>query len=160
MRGEAELSAETLGHRAHRVQRLGGTVGVAAGPAAAILSRDRLPMLAAGDERFRARCHAALMERRERGTLVMVSHDPHTLREMFVRVRQQLSTGSVLFRHGLRMAKQARVAHAKDLADHAQAPLTKATRMRTARVTDTFSTRSSSSSNTPIAASRAWTSPR
>ncbi len=35
---------------------------------------------AAGDERFRARCHAALMERRERGTLVMVSHDPHTLR--------------------------------------------------------------------------------
>lgn len=31
-------------------------------------------------------------------------NDPHTLREMFVRVRQQLSTGSVLFRHGLRMA--------------------------------------------------------
>ncbi len=36
---------------------------------------------AAGDERFRARCHAALMERRERGTLVMVSHDPQTLRD-------------------------------------------------------------------------------
>ncbi|MFL9840407.1 ABC transporter ATP-binding protein [Sphingomonas sp. ST-64] len=35
---------------------------------------------AAGDERFRARCHAALMERRERGTLIMVSHDPHVLR--------------------------------------------------------------------------------
>jgi capsular polysaccharide transport system ATP-binding protein len=35
---------------------------------------------AAGDERFRQRCHAALMERRENGTLVMVSHDPHTLR--------------------------------------------------------------------------------
>jgi capsular polysaccharide transport system ATP-binding protein len=35
---------------------------------------------AAGDERFRARCHAALMARRENGTLVMVSHDPHTLR--------------------------------------------------------------------------------
>ncbi|WP_448659584.1 ABC transporter ATP-binding protein [Sphingomonas sp. CJ99] len=32
-----------------------------------------------GDERFRARCHDALMERRERGTLVMVSHDPGTL---------------------------------------------------------------------------------
>jgi len=31
-------------------------------------------------------------------------NNPHTLREMFVRVRQQLSTGSVLFRHGLRMA--------------------------------------------------------
>lgn len=35
---------------------------------------------AAGDERFRARCHAALMERREHGTLIMVSHDPHMLR--------------------------------------------------------------------------------
>lgn len=36
---------------------------------------------AAGDERFRARCHAALMERRQRGTLIMVSHDPQTLRD-------------------------------------------------------------------------------
>ena len=35
---------------------------------------------AAGDERFRQRCHAALTERRQNGTLVMVSHDPHTLR--------------------------------------------------------------------------------
>lgn len=35
---------------------------------------------AAGDERFRQRCHAALTERRHNGTLVMVSHDPHTLR--------------------------------------------------------------------------------
>ena len=31
-------------------------------------------------------------------------NNPHTLREMFVRMRQQLTTGSVLFRHGLRMA--------------------------------------------------------
>ncbi|OJH81233.1 MAG: TIGR01666 family membrane protein [Stenotrophomonas maltophilia] len=30
--------------------------------------------------------------------------NPHTLREMGVRVRQQLTPGSVLFRHGLRMA--------------------------------------------------------
>lgn len=36
---------------------------------------------AAGDERFRERCHAALMERRQRGTLIMVSHDPQTLRD-------------------------------------------------------------------------------
>lgn len=36
---------------------------------------------AAGDERFRARCHAALMERRANGTLIMVSHDPQTLRD-------------------------------------------------------------------------------
>ena len=36
---------------------------------------------AVGDARFRARCHDALIERRERGTLVMVSHDPWTLRE-------------------------------------------------------------------------------
>jgi len=31
-------------------------------------------------------------------------NNPHTLREMGVRLRQQLTTGSVLFRHGLRMA--------------------------------------------------------
>lgn len=36
---------------------------------------------AAGDERFRTRCHAALMERRAQGTLIMVSHDPQTLRD-------------------------------------------------------------------------------
>ena len=33
----------------------------------------------AGDERFRERCHLALTERRSKGTLVMVSHDPATL---------------------------------------------------------------------------------
>lgn len=44
---------------------------------------------AAGDERFRARCHAALMERRARGTLIMVSHDPQTLRDF-------CDTGAVL----------------------------------------------------------------
>ena len=38
-------------------------------------------VIAAGDERFRARCHAALMERRRKGTLVMVSHDARTLRD-------------------------------------------------------------------------------
>lgn len=35
---------------------------------------------AAGDARFQERCHAALEARREKGTLIMVSHDPHTLR--------------------------------------------------------------------------------
>ena len=34
---------------------------------------------AAGDERFRARSEAALVARREKGTLIMISHDPHTL---------------------------------------------------------------------------------
>ncbi|HEX7853224.1 MAG TPA: ABC transporter ATP-binding protein [Sphingobium sp.] len=34
----------------------------------------------AGDERFRERCHAALTKRRSEATLVMVSHDPATLR--------------------------------------------------------------------------------
>jgi capsular polysaccharide transport system ATP-binding protein len=34
----------------------------------------------AGDARFQQRCHDALMARRERGTLVMVSHDEATLR--------------------------------------------------------------------------------
>jgi capsular polysaccharide transport system ATP-binding protein len=33
----------------------------------------------AGDERFRVRSEEALQSRRERGTLVMVSHDSHTL---------------------------------------------------------------------------------
>ena len=36
---------------------------------------------AAGDERFRQRCHEALVDRRANGTLVMISHDPGTLRE-------------------------------------------------------------------------------
>ncbi|MFT8737122.1 MAG: ABC transporter ATP-binding protein [Zymomonas mobilis] len=35
----------------------------------------------AGDERFRNRCHEALIERRTNGTLVMISHDFNTLRE-------------------------------------------------------------------------------
>jgi len=36
---------------------------------------------AVGDASFRDRCAAALRARREHGTLIMVSHDPHTLRE-------------------------------------------------------------------------------
>ena len=36
---------------------------------------------AAGDARFRERCHEALLERRKTGTVVMVSHDPWTLRQ-------------------------------------------------------------------------------
>ncbi|WP_267389660.1 ABC transporter ATP-binding protein [Sphingomonas sp. GC_Shp_3] len=35
---------------------------------------------AAGDDRFRQRCEEALHHRRSAGTLVMISHDPHTLR--------------------------------------------------------------------------------
>jgi capsular polysaccharide transport system ATP-binding protein len=33
-----------------------------------------------GDHRFAERCHAALMERKSRGALVMISHDIHTLK--------------------------------------------------------------------------------
>lgn len=40
---------------------------------------------AAGDERFRERCHEALIDRRANGTLVMISHDPGTLREYCTR---------------------------------------------------------------------------
>lgn len=36
---------------------------------------------AAGDARFRERCHDALLERRRNGTVVMISHDPWTLRQ-------------------------------------------------------------------------------
>jgi capsular polysaccharide transport system ATP-binding protein len=39
----------------------------------------------AGDERFRQRCHEALVDRRANGTLVMISHDPGTLREYCTR---------------------------------------------------------------------------
>jgi len=34
---------------------------------------------AAGDDRFRQRCEDALQHRRSAGTLLMISHDPHTL---------------------------------------------------------------------------------
>lgn len=44
---------------------------------------------AAGDARFRKRCEDALLARRDQGTLIMVSHDPHTL-------RQFCTTGGVL----------------------------------------------------------------
>ena len=35
---------------------------------------------AAGDDRFRQRCEEALIERRDHGTLLMISHSPETLR--------------------------------------------------------------------------------
>ena len=35
----------------------------------------------AGDERFRMRCEEALLNRRDHATLIMVSHDPGTLRQ-------------------------------------------------------------------------------
>jgi capsular polysaccharide transport system ATP-binding protein len=44
----------------------------------------------AGDERFRARSEEALFARREKGTLVMTSHDPGTL-------QQYCTRGAVLF---------------------------------------------------------------
>lgn len=36
-------------------------------------------MTGAGDHRFAERCQRALLERRERGSLIMISHDIHTL---------------------------------------------------------------------------------
>jgi len=44
----------------------------------------------AGDERFRKRSQEELMKRREQGTLVMVSHDPHML-------QQYCDRGAVLY---------------------------------------------------------------
>ena len=38
-------------------------------------------VIAVGDQRFRDRCRDALAKRRQSGALIMVSHDPHTLRE-------------------------------------------------------------------------------
>ncbi|MET0376249.1 MAG: ABC transporter ATP-binding protein, partial [Rhizorhabdus sp.] len=45
---------------------------------------------AAGDERFRARSEEALMQRRQSGSLVMISHDPNTL-------MQYCDRGAVLY---------------------------------------------------------------
>lgn len=50
----------------------------------------------AGDDRFRQRCEDALHHRRENGTLVMISHDPATLRAYCTR-------GAVLHDGKLRM---------------------------------------------------------
>ncbi len=57
--------------------------------------------------------------------------------------RTQLGRAEIA--NGLRHPQKARIAHAQDLANHAQAPPTNAIRMRTARVTATLITRSSSS---------------
>lgn len=46
-------------------------------------------VVAAGDARFRQRCHEALRQRVQAGSLVMVSHDPSTLRDY-------CTTGAVL----------------------------------------------------------------
>ena len=45
---------------------------------------------AAGDARFRQRCEDALNERRDNGTIIMISHDPYTLQHYCKR-------GAVLF---------------------------------------------------------------
>lgn len=45
---------------------------------------------AAGDARFRQRCEDALNERRDNGTIIMISHDPYTLQHYCQR-------GAVLF---------------------------------------------------------------
>ena len=50
----------------------------------------------AGDERFRARCHEALVHRRRTGALVMVSHSAETLRE-YCRRGAVLHAGRIAF---------------------------------------------------------------
>lgn len=49
---------------------------------------------AAGDVRFRRRCEEELLARRERGTLIMTSHDPYTL-------EQYCTRGAVLYQGAL-----------------------------------------------------------
>lgn len=51
---------------------------------------------AAGDERFRARCEQELMARRDNATLVMISHDPGTLRQ-YCRRGAVVYGGSLVF---------------------------------------------------------------
>jgi capsular polysaccharide transport system ATP-binding protein len=51
---------------------------------------------AAGDERFRARCEEALLHRRDNATLIMISHDPGTLRQ-YCRRGAVVYGGAVVF---------------------------------------------------------------
>jgi len=51
---------------------------------------------AAGDERFRVRSEEALLSRRDNATLVMISHDPNTLRS-YCRTGAVLYAGSLVF---------------------------------------------------------------
>lgn len=50
----------------------------------------------AGDERFRVRCEEALLHRRDNATLIMISHDPGTLRQ-FCRRGAVVYGGSLVF---------------------------------------------------------------
>ena len=51
---------------------------------------------AAGDVRFRRRCEEELMARSERGTLIMISHDPYTL-ERYCTRGAVLYSGALVF---------------------------------------------------------------
>ena len=51
---------------------------------------------AAGDVRFRKRCEEELLMRRERGTLIMTSHDPYML-EMYCTRGAVLYSGALIF---------------------------------------------------------------
>ena len=64
---------------------------------------------AAGDQRFRERCHDALIERKRRGTLVMVSHDPGVLREYCDR-GATLIDGTLVFHRDLEEAIEVHLA--------------------------------------------------
>ncbi|UAK24991.1 ABC transporter ATP-binding protein [Sphingomonas nostoxanthinifaciens] len=50
----------------------------------------------AGDERFRVRCEEALLHRRDNATLIMISHDPGTLRQ-FCRRGAVVYGGNLVF---------------------------------------------------------------
>lgn len=50
----------------------------------------------AGDERFRIRCEEALLHRRDNATLIMISHDPGTLRQ-YCRRGAVVYGGTVVF---------------------------------------------------------------
>jgi len=50
----------------------------------------------AGDERFRIRCEEALLHRRDNATLIMISHDPGTLRQ-YCRRGAVVYGGSLVF---------------------------------------------------------------
>jgi capsular polysaccharide transport system ATP-binding protein len=50
----------------------------------------------AGDERFRIRCEEALLHRRDTATLIMISHDPGTLRQ-YCRRGAVVYGGSLIF---------------------------------------------------------------
>jgi capsular polysaccharide transport system ATP-binding protein len=72
-------------------------------------------VVAAGDVRFRRRCEEELMARRDKGTLIMTSHDPYTLEQYCTR-GAVLYSGALVFYDSV--AEACEVHHALQMRQH------------------------------------------